>query len=76
MVARSLFSMGVWMQDQGRAMFKIGIPTAALSMLAKLVFVPLVMVGLAKAFKLSDEDGRAAVLIAALPISVGEHTDV
>ena len=68
--------MGVWMQDQGKAMFKIGIPTAVLSMLAKLVAVPLVMVGLAKAFKLSDEDGRAAVLIAALPISVRVHTHV
>lgn len=70
----SLFSMGVWMQDQGKGMFKIGLPIAALSMFAKLVAVPLVMVGLAKAFKLSNEDGRAAVLIAALPISMASFS--
>jgi predicted permease len=38
-------------------------------MVAKLVIVPLVMVGLAKAIHLDDQTGRAAVLIAALPIS-------
>jgi len=43
-------------------------------MVSKLILVPLLMVGLAKACKLSDEAGRAAVLIAALPISMASFS--
>jgi len=71
----SLFAMGVWMENQGRQLFsRIPLYAAILSMFSKLVLVPLVMVGLAKACKLSDEAGRAAVLIAALPISMASFT--
>lgn len=70
----SLFTMGVWMQCQGTKLFQIPMHAAVLSMLSKLVIVPLLMVGLSKAFKLSDESGRAAVLIAALPISMASFS--
>jgi predicted permease len=66
----SLFAMGVWMQNQGRDLFRIPLHSAVLSMVSKLFVVPLVMVGLAKAMGLSDNSGRAAVLIASLPISM------
>ena len=65
----SLFSMGLWMQKECRSLFTITIWTAILFMVAKLVLVPLVMVGLAKAVHLDDQTARAAVLIASLPIS-------
>jgi predicted permease len=58
------------MQNQGRQLFSVPWFDAILSIFSKLVIVPLLMVALAKAFKLSDEAGRAAVLIAALPISM------
>jgi predicted permease len=70
----SLFVMGVWMQNQGKALFRIPWQAAVLSMLSKLVIVPLVMVGLAKAMGLNDEAGRAAVLIAGLPISMASFS--
>jgi predicted permease len=66
----SLFTMGVWMQKQRRSMFGIPWWSASLFMLSKLVIVPLVMVFLAKAVNLDNKSGRAAVLIAALPISL------
>jgi len=70
----SLFVMGVWIavriQDDG---FKIHASTSLksiiFSMIVKLILVPLVMVALAIGFGFSDEEGRAAVLIASLPIS-------
>jgi predicted permease len=65
----SLFAMGVWMQDQGRKLFQVPVLSAILFMVSKLILVPFIMVGLAKALDLDDEAGRAAVLIAALPIS-------
>lgn len=70
----SLFAMGVWMESQGKALFNIPIVTAVLFMLSKLVLVPLVMVALAHAYNLNDEAGRAAVLIAALPISMASFS--
>jgi len=48
----SLFSMGIWMQAQGRNIFSIGYRQISLFMLSKLVLVPLITVGLAKAFQL------------------------
>lgn len=66
----SLFAMGVWMQKEWRSLFGIPWWSASLYMLSKLVIVPLIMVFLAKAVQLDDTSGRAAVLIAALPISL------
>ncbi|KAG7368534.1 auxin efflux carrier [Nitzschia inconspicua] len=66
----SLFAMGVWMQKEWRSLFGIPWWSATLYMLSKLVIVPMVMVFLAKAMHLDNQSGRAAVLIAALPISL------
>jgi predicted permease len=65
----SLFLMGVWMQSQGKNLFQLTISESVIYMYCKLVLVPLLALGLAKAVDLSNEAGRAAVLIAALPIS-------
>lgn len=65
----SLFAMGVWMQKEWRTLFGIPWWSAVLYMLSKLVIVPLIMAFLAKALRLDNQSGRAAVLIAALPIS-------
>lgn len=48
----SLFSMGVWMYHQGRNLVVIGLRDLSLFMISKLALVPLLMVGLAKAFRL------------------------
>jgi predicted permease len=70
----SLFAMGVWMEDEGKKLFQIPLHSAFLFMFSKLFVVPLIMVGLAKALGLNDEAGRAAVLIAALPISMASFS--
>lgn len=70
----SLFTMGLWMSDQGKRLFRVPLSIAALSMTNKLLLVPIVMVGLAKAFDLNDEASRAAVLIACLPISMASFS--
>jgi predicted permease len=43
-------------------------------MLAKLLVTPLLMVGIAKIMDLDGRSGRAAVLIATLPISLASFT--
>jgi len=48
----SLFAMGVWMQYQGHKLVTIGFGELFLFMLYKLVLIPIIMVGLAKAFGL------------------------
>jgi hypothetical protein len=70
----SLFAMGVWIQDEGKKLFQIPLFSAFLFMFSKLFLVPFMMVGLAKALDLNDEAGRAAVLIAALPISMASFS--
>ncbi len=55
-------------------LFSIPPPMLALYMLSKLVLVPLLMVGLAKLLSLESEVGRAAVLIASLPISLASFS--
>ena len=70
----SLFAMGVWMYGEGRRLLQVGVLEITLSMLSKLVIVPLIMVGLAFAMNLDDEASRAAVLIAVLPISLASFT--
>ena len=58
------------MATQREKLFQIPLSVAALCMVSKLVLVPLAMVGLASTFQLDDEAGRAAILIATLPISL------
>jgi len=71
----SLFAMGLWMHGQGtRQLFSVGIFKLSMSMVSKLIIVPLIMVGLAKGLRLSDEAGRAAILIATLPISLASFS--
>jgi len=65
----SLFAMGVWMYNEWRRLQEVGFLQILLSMLSKLVLVPLIMVGLVIVMNLNDEASRAAVLIAVLPIS-------
>lgn len=72
----SLFAMGVWMQAQGWHQLFFAVPPykLLLCMMAKLVLVPLVMVGLAIGMDLNNQMGRAAVLIASLPISLASFS--
>ena len=70
----SLFAMGIWMAEQGKKLVRISLKEAVLFMLSKLIIVPLIVLGLAKAVNLEDEPGRAAVLIAALPISLASFS--
>lgn len=62
------------MNAQGRQLFRIPIVSALLYMVSKLFLLPLVALGLAKGMGLDDEAGRAAVLIAALPISLASFS--
>jgi predicted permease len=70
----SLFAMGIWMHHQGRNLVRIGFVELFIFMITKLIIVPMIMIGLAKALSLDDESGRAAVLIASLPISMASFT--
>lgn len=67
----SLFTLGIWMQEQGvhQLLFSVKLGKLALYLLSKLVLVPLAMAGIAKLMGFENEPGRAAVLIASLPIS-------
>lgn len=66
----ALFSMGVWMHQQGKALIAISWLELIGSMFVKLVLVPLLMVGLVEAYDLPNAYARSAVLIASLPISL------
>ncbi|GAX25221.1 hypothetical protein FisN_5Lh304 [Fistulifera solaris] len=66
----SLFSMGVWMHQQGKDLISISWLELAGSMLVKLVLIPLLMVGLVDVYDLPNTYARSAVLVAALPISL------
>lgn len=70
----SLFTMGVWMHQQGHNLIAICWLDLIGSMLIKLVVVPLIMVGLVAAFDLPNIYARSAVLIAALPISMASFS--
>lgn len=70
----SLFAMGVWMQNQGYRLFQVRWQYAILSMIAKLIVIPSVMLVIAKVIGLSDHAGRAAILIASLPISMASFS--
>ena len=70
----ALFTMGVWMYDQGKDIFRLSCTAATLFMVSKLVLVPSIMIGIAKMLNLANEPGRAAVLIAALPISMASFS--
>ena len=69
----SLVAMGSWMQRQERILL-ISPAQAMLCMFLKLILVPLLMVGLALMVDLEGNNGRAAVLIAALPISLASFS--
>lgn len=63
------------MHGQGKQkLFSVGLLKLSMFMISKLIFVPLIMVGLANAINLNDEQGRAAVLIATLPISLASFS--
>lgn len=62
------------MESQGSQLFQLRWQTAFFFMLSKLVIVPLIMLGLAIAADLDDVPGRAAILIAALPISLASFS--
>ncbi len=66
----SLFSMGVWMHQQGKDLISVSWLELAGSMLVKLVLIPLLMVGLVDVYDLPNTYARSAVLVAALPISL------
>lgn len=70
----ALVAMGVWMSAQGKKLIRIPLASAFLYMLSKLVIVPLITLGLSVAVGLNNEAGRAAVLIAALPISMASFS--
>ena len=57
----SLIVMGVWMEKQGRSLFRLPPITVILYMLSKLLVVPLVMVGLAKACDFSDKSSQDTI---------------
>lgn len=66
----SLFSMGVWMHQQGNDLMTISWLELTGSMFVKLILVPLLMLGLVDAYDLPNTYARSAVLVAALPISL------
>jgi len=74
----TLFAMGVWMQHEQSSgqvsLFNCNVFRIAAFMISKVFVVPLLMLGLARAFKINDEAGRAAVLIASLPISMASFS--
>jgi predicted permease len=75
----ALLSMGVWMQAEWRKSLRLfegcgSVYRMTAYMTSKLILIPLVMVGLAKAVRLDDQAGRAAVLLAALPISLASFS--
>ena len=57
-----------------RKLFSIGLLKLSMFMLSKLIVVPMIIVGLANAMGLNDEQGRAAILIATLPISLASFS--
>ncbi len=72
----SLLAMGSWMYGQlyPSSSHRIPILKLCFFMILKLIAIPLLMMGLAKGMKLNDEAGRAAVLIASLPISMASFS--
>jgi len=72
----SLLAMGSWMYSQlyPSSSQKIPILKLCFFMILKLIAIPLLMMGLANSMKLNDEAGRAAVLIASLPISMASFS--
>ena len=60
--------MGVWMQDEGKVWIRIPPMSSVLFMLVKLILLPLLMIGLAKAVRLDNDATKAAVIITSFPI--------
>lgn len=79
----SLLAMGAWMHSQLYPSSGYRIPILkccffmlklCFFMIIKLIAIPLLMVGLAKGLQFNDEAGRAAILIASLPISMASFS--
>ena len=73
----SLLAMGSWMRGQhylSSSESSMPILKLCFFMVFKLIAIPLLMVGLAKLMRLNDEAGRAAILIASLPISMASFS--
>ncbi len=74
----SLLAMGSWMHSQHYLSLsssqRIPVFKLCFFMIFKLIAIPLIMVGLAKSMRLNDEAGRAAILIASLPISMASFS--
>jgi len=71
----SLFAMGLWMHGQGTVrLFSMRMRKLCLHMTSKMIILPLFMVGLSEGLGLDDEAGRAAILIASLPISMASFS--
>jgi predicted permease len=69
----SLFSMGLWIHSQQNLML-IPLHKLSLYMISKLIIIPLIMMGLAMGMNMSNEAGRAAILIASLPIAMASFS--
>lgn len=69
----SLFAMGAWMHSV-KNLVKLPKLKICLFMLSKLIVIPLIMVGLSNLMEFDNEAGRAAVLIASLPISMASFS--
>ena len=72
----SLLAMGSWMHGQHypSSIQRIPLLKLCFCMVFKLIVIPLLMLGLAKIMRLNDEAGRAAILIASLPISMASFS--
>ena len=72
----SLLAMGSWMRTQHfqSSSQRISVLKLCFFMVFKLIAIPLLMVGLAHTMRLNDEAGRAAILIASLPISMASFS--
>lgn len=64
----SMFMVGFTLHQQGQCLCRLPSIPNLLYMLVKLVVIPTVMLGIAKAFQLTDMEGRAAVLISCMPV--------
>lgn len=72
----SLLAMGSWMRAQHyqSSSQRISVHKLCFFLVFKLIAIPLLMVGLAHTMRLNDEAGRAAILIASLPISMASFS--
>ena len=63
-----LFAMDLWINKEGSKLFSIALRSAAFFVVIKIFVIPFLMIWVAKVLSFTDEAGRAAVLIASIPI--------